>query len=179
MAKRKRPTTRRPTKPATPKKSATPKKRPASKRRVQPSDDDVFIPKRRSGVAPYVQPPTVDDDDDDTTVFIAKRGRPVEVQSDWTDADAADAGGVSDAEFFESLDLAGGAFGLPSRAGTPAGWTPALLERHGLLARNVFGRERIVCRHGCDGTTSNVVGVSHHHYTCPYWEREGKTQAPF
>jgi hypothetical protein len=164
--KRKATTTR--TKP-----TAKPAKRSTSRRRaVTPSDDDVFIPKASS--RPVVVSPRADSDDNET-VFVARPGRPVEVQSDLVEdlrhARNNNSGaplGISNDEFWASLE---------PRAMTPGGWTQAQLTEHGLTLR----RGVVVCRYGgeCDGSTTNVPGVSSHHYTCPYWSREGKDKTPF
>jgi hypothetical protein len=36
------------------------------------------------------------------------------------------------------------------------------------------------CRYGCGGFASTVVsGIGMHHYSCEYWNREGKDKTPF
>lgn len=137
---------------------------------VSDPDDDVFV-MPCSGVAGYTQTLNAADDDDDD-VFIPTPGKPVTVQSDWVD----DAGAAVRREpsIWEPFQ------GIKPKAGSKIGWAPALLYAHGLeIRKNRSGFERVVCRYGCDGTTTNVAGVSHHSYTCAYWTREGSRESPF
>lgn len=142
-------------------------KRSRSRRPVVSPDDDVFIPAACSGVAPYTE--TLKTDDDDDAVYLPP---PVMVQSDWVnDAGAMDRNEPSIWEPFQ---------GIKPRAGSKVGWSSALLYAHGLeIVRNRSGYERVVCRYGCDGTTTNVAEVSHHNYKCAYWTREGQRETPF
>lgn len=164
---RKRKATKGPQPKQAAKKSA---KRSTSRRRpVTSSDDDVFIPRRLETSSTSVrvaalEQPAGDAHDD---VFVARAGAPVVVQADWIDDSAANAGGVSTDEWFASWE---------PRALTAGGWTEEQLREHGLIAKDVG---RVVCRYGCDGSTSNVPGVSQHHYSCPYWQREGREKTPF
>ena len=98
------------------------------------------------------------------------KGKPVTVQSDWIDDSKATV--RHDSPLWEPFA------GIRPRAGSPVGWSPAELYVHGLelYANN----KRVRCRFGCAGTTTNVHGVSHHHYTCAFWTRdEGKHSTPF
>jgi hypothetical protein len=107
---------------------------------------------------------------DADAVFIATPGAPVETQADWVDDT-----GLSDTEFWRRVDNVLAVAG-PPRAGAASGWAPDELAQHGL---EVNPRGHVRCRYGCGGTTSNVAGVSHHHYSCAYWSREGATNTPF
>lgn len=152
------------------KSQAKPAKRSTSRRRAVAPEDEIFIPKSRRPVdTPRALP------EEEPAVFVARPGRPVEVQSDLVDdlrhARNAQSGaplGISNDEFWASLE---------PRAMTPGGWTQEQLNEHGLMMR----RGVVVCRYGgtCDGSTTNVPGVSSHHYACPYWSREGKNKTPF
>lgn len=145
------------------------KRSPSRRGTAKPSDDDVFIPRRSSDSRTSARA-TLEQPAGDEPVFVARAGAPVEVQSDWVDDDASNAGGVSDSEFWESLT---------PRAFTPNGWTHAQLREHGLIVRERGGVETVVCRYGCHGSTSNVPGVSAHAYNCLYWQNEGKHRTPF
>lgn len=149
----------------TPRSGTTPKKTRAPRRPVDP-DNDVFIP--RSGVAAHTK--TLNDDDE--PVFIPK---PRLQQSDWVhDVGAPDAP-PRDPSVWEPFA------GIKPRAGSPVGWSRAELYAHGLEYVPADWRrgERVRCRYGCTGTTSNVQGVSHHSYNCAYWTREGLKHSPF
>lgn len=154
-------------------KGKVPAKRSPSRRKSQrpatSSDDDVFIPKRvgtdaHIGASTPTTTPTDDEHADE--IFVARRGRPVEVQDDWTDGDARAPLGISNDEYFASLT---------PRAMTPGGWTEAELREHGLEVKG----DKVTCRYGCGGSTSNVPGVSAHMNACAYWQREGKHRTPF
>lgn len=163
--------------------STTKKPAPRSRRPVVPAvpidpDDDVFIPrekdlrdyiKPRSGVAGNTKTLKASSDDD-VDVFVPK---PTYKQADWVkDVGAPDQYG--NPSIWEPFA------GVRPRAGSPVGWSFAELYSHGLeRTKNRSGFERVVCRYGCSGTTSNLVGVSHHSYNCPYWTREGASKVPF
>jgi hypothetical protein len=136
---------------------------------VSVDDLDVFLPGDPcSGVAGNTETLT-----NDEPVFLAAPGPSVAVQSDWID----DAGATvrhEPSSVYEPFQ------GIRPRAGSPVHWSRAELYAHGLEVRtNRDGFQRVVCRYGCSGTTTNVYGVSHHTYNCPYWTREGSTKVPF
>ena len=165
-------------------KSAKTRKRSTVRRPVVSTPDpesDVFIASC-SGVAVYI--PLGDRGvsqrelanaqvSDDVDVFLPSPGRPVAVQSDWVD----DTGATvrhGDPSVWEPFQ------GIRPRAGSPVHWSRAELYAHGLELRKERNGPRVRCRFGCDGTTSNVAGVSHHSYACSYWTREeGHSKTPF
>lgn len=158
MAKRRKakPTAKRPRKAA-----------PVTRRRraVAPVEE-IFIPKSSRSRAGPAAPVEAEDDGD--AVFVARPGRPVEVQSDWTDDAPDDAGGVDNESYFESVGA--------SRAMTADGWTAEGLRAAGLIVE----RGAVRCLFGCVGTTSAIVGVAMHAYDCTFWNTEaGKRTQPF
>lgn len=140
---------------------------------VSDPDSDVFLASC-SGVAPYTQTLNTNDDDSDDDVFIPSPGRPVMVQADWVDDTGATVRHGGDPSVWEPFQ------GLRPRAGSPVHWSKAELYAHGLELRQTRNGPRVVCRFGCDGTTTNVAGVSSHSYKCAYWTRDGhKHETPF
>lgn len=134
------------------------------RRAAASSEDDIFIART---VIPVVTTP--DDEEDEEAVFVARPGRPVEVQSDFVDDLARAPGGVGNDAWFA---------GLTPHANTPNGWTEADLRAAGLAVNR---RGVVTCRYGgrCTGSTSSVPGVASHIYDCPYWSMEGKHKTPF
>lgn len=126
-------------------------------------DDDVFIPRAARPAAATPQLDT-DDDDDDGAVFVARPGAPVPVQSDWVD----------DANATYADMLAGSNDGdvlteLPDAI--------SLDELGFTVDRRALNGAR--CKYGCGGAMSKIPTIAAHHYTCQYWQREGRTRTPF
>ena len=149
------------------------KRSPVARRRPASDDVQVFLPELAQVVMhPQInkrfafkgKAPPLPSADDDVAVFVAAPGAPIQVQADWVD-DA----NTTYADMLARTNDGDVLVELPDAR--------SLKELGFVVDRFAINGAR--CKYDCAGIAAKVPTIVAHHYSCPYWQNEGRDRAPF